>query len=195
MQKFRLLGQTCAHGLFEELSHVVVGLAFQESGELSPAMQLVVSEIRRIEEVESTSRKANVLLVFHLLPKRQVRFRVLERGLLLVRNGLRLQRPHITSPGRSYPRLAPSIVVQLSHMALKISNQLDATSTIAYDRDTPPLRLEIRIPVGGVSQDALVLRQPWILRKLPRIEPPNGCEHKIYLVVDGGVGGDVRDRE
>lgn len=84
-------------------------------------------------------------------------------------------------------------MVQPSHTALKIRDQLDSTGAVANDGDTLSHGIEIGVPVGCMSQNPLVFRHARVIRKLPRIEPPHGSEHKVHFVVDDGVGGHICD--
>lgn len=135
----------------------------------------------------------NILLVFHDLPESQVLFRILERGLQLIRDGLRFKGSLIACPGCSYPSLAPGIVIKPGDIALEVGYQLDTTSAIANDRDFLPFGIKFRVPMGSMSQNTFVFRYPRIFRELPRIESPDGREHKVHLVMDDGSRGNVRD--
>ena len=78
---------------------------------------------------------------------------------------------------------------------LQIRNELNAACAVADDSNPFSARVERRIPVRCMTQQAAVFGYPGIFRKPPCVEPANRCENKVKGIRGGGIRAEIVQRQ
>lgn len=160
VEKFRLLHQARLHQFPELLARRGVGLGVFD--DVAEALPVGVFQLLAVGEV--------FLGVFKVL--QLVGAEV---------HGFELPVP--SADGAGDPGPAAGVVVEVRCRLLDLGHDLDARGAVADDRDPFACGIEVRIPVGRVSEVAFERVQAWVVGKAPVVEQANRGDDEVKVFV------------